>query len=162
MSWLFKVSKFELILGSIIHKLNALKDELENKNKLDDEIHKKLLLYERKANEWKQTSRRYSYIILTMYIALYCSVASVFFDSFFIIDELFSLLTTIVSITGTTIFIICLAASQYIRDIHYQKLMLLHLEINLLCALHKVEPEFILTLEDEEKNEYAKMLELLK
>lgn len=162
MSWLFKISKFELVLGSILNSIEYLKKELDEQEKLTDETHKKLLLYERKATEWKTSSRRYSYLIILMYIALYCSVASVFFNSFFIIDELFSFLTKIVSITGTTIFIICLAAAQYIRDIHYQKLMLLQSQINLICSLNNVEPEFILTLDEDNKNEYAKMIELLK
>ncbi len=162
MSWLFKVSKFELMLGSIVNSLDFLKNELEKKEELDDLTHRKILLYERKAHEWKTTSRRYSYIIIFMYIALYCSIASVFFNQLLIIDELLSIITKIVSLTGTTIFIISLAAAQYIRDIHYQKLLLLQSQINLMCSLKNIEPEFILTLEHEEVNEYENMLKLLR
>lgn len=162
MKWLFNISKFELVLGSILNSLTFLKVELEKKEKLSDELHKKILLYERKANEWKTTSRRYSIIIIVMYIAIYCSITSVFFDQFFVLGELFSLLTKIVSITGTTIFFISLVAAQYIRDIHYQKLMLLQSQINLLCSVNNIEPEFILTIEESEGNEYSKMINLLK
>lgn len=162
MSWLFKISKFELILGSILNSIEFLTNELEKKDKLDEVTQRKILLYERKAHEWKTTSRRYSYIIIFMYIALYCSVTSVFFNQLLIIDELLSFISKIVSLTGTTIFIISLAAAQYIRDIHYQKLLLLQSQINLMCSLNNIEPDFILTLEDEEVNEYENMLKLLR
>ena len=159
---MFKLSKFELIAGSISNSITVLLEELEKKNKLNDELHKKILLYQRKADEWKITSRRYTYIIFTMYFALYCSVTSVFFNSFFILDDVFSFLTQIVSITGTTIFIITLGLAQYIRDIHYQKLILLQSQINLVCSVNNIEPDFILTLEHTNSNDYDEILKLMK
>ena len=160
MSILFKISKFELINDAIVHAITHLKEKLEDKDKLEDEIHRKILMYKRKAEEWKVTSRRYSYIIFAMYFAIYCSFTSVFFNQLFVLDEIFKLVTQIVSLTGTTIFLICLAAAQYVRDIHYQKLLLLHSQVMHLCSIHKVEPPFMFTSDDD--NDYKKMVDLLE
>ena len=159
MSWFIKISKFELLVTTIENVTNKLQSHLHEIGKLDEKNLKKVFMYKRQTQEWKIACRRYSIIVILMYVSIYCSLASVFFGQIFFLGEVLSFLSKIISVTGTTIFLIVLFIAQYIRELLYQKLLLIHSQIMLECSIYKIKPEFMFDIK--ENNEYIDMVELL-
>ena len=159
MSFLFKISRFELLAASIMKAISTLKDKINTHGPIDEKEMENILSFERKTLKWHKTIKRYHIIIIAMYIGLYFSFASLFFSNLFLVSEIIGLLATVVSITGTTLFLIVLSISQYIREVHLQRLNIIYSHVMLLCARHDVEPQFLLESND---NEYREMVELLK
>lgn len=153
-----RFSRFELVSTSIIKIISALKNSNNTQINSNEEEIKKILFYERKTLQWRKSIRRLNIIIISMYVALYFSFASLFVNNIILVSEIISLLTIIVSITGTTIFIFILSLSQYAREIHHQRLQLIHSHLIQMCTKHKIEPPFILEYND---NEYKEMINLL-
>ncbi|MFT4244472.1 MAG: hypothetical protein ACMXYB_03385 [Candidatus Woesearchaeota archaeon] len=158
MKYFFKISRFGLIVASILKAITTLRERIESQKDISEHDIKKILFYERKTLMWNKTVRRYQIIIVAMYIGLYISFASFFLSNIIIFSDIISYITALVSITGTTIFILILSISQYIKEVHLQRLQIIHSHLMLMCAQYNIEPSFI--LEDDE-NEYREMLELL-
>ena len=158
MKYLFKISRFGLIVASIMKAITTLRKEIESQENISEHDIKKILFYERKTLMWNKAVKRYQIIIISMYVGLYISFASFFLSNIIIFSEIIAYIAALVSITGTTIFIIILTTSQYIKEVHLQRLQIVYSHLMLMCAQYKIEPNFI--LEDDE-NEYREMLELL-
>lgn len=158
MSFMLKISRFELVSTSIIKIISDLKDEKNTSLNSNEEDMKKIILYERKTLQWRRSIRNLNIVIICMYVALYISFASLFFNNIIIVSEIITLLTVLVSVTGTTIFIFILSLSQYAREVHHQRLQLIHSQLILICAKYKIEPPFIM---EENDNEYKEMISLL-
>lgn len=153
-----KISRFELLSASIIKIISALKDDENTKINSNEEEIKKILLYERKTLQWRKSIRRLNIVIIAMYIALYFSFASLFVNNLIIVSEIIKILTVLVSVTGTTIFIFILSLSQYAREVHHQRLQLVHSHLMHMCTKYNIEPPFILEKND---NDYKEMIVLL-
>ncbi|MFP4402675.1 MAG: hypothetical protein ACLFPL_05615 [Candidatus Nanoarchaeia archaeon] len=158
MSFLFKVSRFELLVGSITQALDDLKKKLEDDPDKNEESIKQVLSYKKITRKWHKTIQRYQYITIAMYVGLYFSFTSLFFKDVFLVNEIISFLATIVSVTGTTIFIIVLGIAQYIKELHLQRLNILYAQIMLLCSYNGIKPAFVL---EDDNNDYKNILDLL-
>lgn len=78
MKYFFKISRFGLIVASILKAITTLRERIESQKDISEHDIKKILFYERKTLMWNKTVRRYQIIIVAMYIGLYISFASFF------------------------------------------------------------------------------------
>lgn len=154
------LSKHDLIVNAIKDALGKLETHLEKNGQLTTQFQKKLNNYNRKNEEWKIIYKKYVVIVMILYFFLYCSIASVFLGQIILVGEIVNVVTKLVSITGTTLFLIALAISQYVKEIYNQRLSILHSQVLMLCAINNLEIDF-LDIEGNNDNEYNEIMKIL-
>ena len=102
----------------------------------------------------------YYKINIALYFAIYFSFFSYFLPDFLIFSEIGIIINRVISVAGTTIFIIALFFSQKIIDLYYQDLNLL--AAHLISIYTKNQKEYIEEIMNEKKNIYEKFIEYFR
>lgn len=102
----------------------------------------------------------YYRINVTLYFAIYFSFFSYFLQDFMLFSEIGILIGRIISVFGTTVFIIAVFFSQKIIDLYYQDLNLL--TSHLIAIYTKHQKETIEEIMSDKKNIYEVFIEFFK
>ena len=118
--------KYILLAPTRYYRVERYLQMIENKLSLKNEKEKKQAdeirgLIEEKIIKIKRLNK----IIITIYIALYFSFISFFLGDFVFVEEISQIISSIISIFGTTIFIILAFILHRMAELHYQDLNLL-------------------------------------
>lgn len=102
----------------------------------------------------------YYRVNMVLYFAIYFSFISFFIPDVLILSEIGQLVSTVLSVVGTAIFIIAVFFSQKIVDLYYQDLNLL--ASHLIAIYTKHQKEYIEDIMDDKKNVYEKFIEYFR
>ena len=69
--------------------------------------------------------KRITAILVVLYIGVYFSFVSFFFQEFYFLEQVGELIRTIISVFGTTVFVIAIFFVNKVRELHYGDLNLL-------------------------------------
>ncbi|MDA3855303.1 MAG: hypothetical protein PF569_03525 [Candidatus Woesearchaeota archaeon] len=102
----------------------------------------------------------YYRINIILYFAIYFSFFSYFLPDFLLFTELGVLISRVISVFGTTVFIIAVFFSQKIIDLYYQDLNLL--TAHLIAIYTKHQKETIEEIMSDKKNIYEVFIEFFR
>lgn len=120
----------------IMSYIHNLKKNIEVKNKTDLEIIEEIEFI---TKEIIKKVKVYSRFNIAFYVAIYFSFISFFFGDVFILSEIAILISKVVSVFGTTIFILGIYFSQKIIDLYYQDLNLITAHLISIYSKHQKE-----------------------
>ena len=120
----------------VLKYIHDLKENVPIKNQTDKEIVDGI---EQLAKNIVKKVKIYARFNLAMYIAIYFSFISFFFTDIFIISELATIISRVVSVFGTTIFIFAIYFSQKIMELYYQDLSLITSHLIAIYTKHQKE-----------------------
>lgn len=103
---------------------------------------------------------KYYKINLALYIAIYFSFISFFFSDIIILSEISLLISKIVGIFGTTIFLIGLFFTNKIIELHYQDLNLL--TAHLISIYSKYQKDTIEEILPADQNNYSSFIDFFR
>lgn len=134
-----------------------LKEHITINNKTDLEIVDEIEMI---AKQIIKKVKVYTRFNLAFYFAIYFSFISFFFGDIFIVSEIATLISRVISVFGTAIFILGIYFSQKIIDLYYQDLNLI--TAHLISIYSKHQKETIEELPTLTSNYYAAFIDFFK
>lgn len=134
----------------ILNFIYVLKNNINITNKKDQDI---VIEIENIAKQIIKKVQLYSRLNILFYFAIYFSFVSYVFSDVEFLSELTSLISQIIGIFGTTIFIIAIYFANKIIDLHYQDLNLI--TANLISIYSKYQKQPIEELAEDKSNYYS-------
>jgi hypothetical protein len=104
--------------------------------------------------------RIYSRINIILYFAIYFSFVSFFFSDILLLSDIVTVISRIISLFGTTIFIIAIYFSNKIIELHYQDLNLI--TAHLISIYTKYQKETFEEMPSSSSNYYRAFIEFFE
>ncbi len=102
----------------------------------------------------------YYRVNIVLYIAIYFSFISFFLTDIFLLTDIANIISRVVSVVGTAVFVIALFFSQKIVDLYYQDMNLL--AAHLISIYTKHQKEYFEDIMDDKKNSYEVFIDFFR
>lgn len=142
-----------------LHRIERYLSYLEETTNIKSKNDKKLILDLKELIENKSSKVKTASVFLVIsYIGVYFSFVSFFINDFFLLEEITFIINQIISIFGTTIFLIGIFVFSNLKELYFQDLNLLTAQIiSIFTKYHTKEDQHFL-----EKNNYQAFIDFYK